>query len=152
MSRIGIDENLFSEYLNHIKTLGGDIKATTEEALKATHAYITPNIKRDIQKHKRTGKTERSLIDKAEIKWEGLVAEVRVGFDIANGGLPSLFLMYGTPKHAPANQYGKYDGAVGGIEKDEQLYNDIYGTRTNREVKKIQEEILAEAVKKAMGG
>ena len=149
---MSIDFKNFSDYAEKLEELGGSLKQTTEEALKATHAYITPNLKRDIAKHRKTGRTERSLIEKAEVKWEGTVAEVRIGFDIANGGLPSLFLMYGTPKHKPANQYGKYDGEVNGITQDEQLYNDIFGTRTKAEVRKVQEAVFAEAIKRQMGG
>lgn len=151
-NKMSIDFKNFEEYAEKLEALGGDLKATAEEALKVTHEYITPNLKRDIAKHRKSGKTERSLIEKAEVTWEGTVASCPIGFDLANGGLASLFLMYGTPKHAPANQYGRYSGEVAGIEKGEELYNDIYGPRTKREVKKLQEEVFAKAIKKRMGG
>ena len=151
-NKMTIDFSNFAEYAEKLEAMGGDLKETAEEALKATHAYITPNLKRDISKHRKSGETERSPIERAEVKWEGTVASCDIGFDLANGGLPSLFLMYGTPRHKPANQYGHYTGSTDGVTKDEQLFNDIYGARTKREVKKIQEQVFAEAIAKRMGG
>ncbi len=152
MSKMSIDFKNFAEYAEKLDKMGGDLRATTQKALEETHEYITANIKRDIQKHHKTGATERSLIEDAEVKWQGNIASIDVGFDIKNGGLPSIFLMYGTPKHAPANQYGKSTGVNSGIDADKELYNDIYGARTQREVKKIQERVFADAIKKRMGG
>ena len=150
--KMSIDFKNFAEYAEKLDKMGGDLRATTQKALEETHEYITANIKRDIQKHHKTGATERSLIEDAEVVWTGNIASIDVGFDIKNGGLPSIFLMYGTPKHPPANQYGKSAGTNGGIDADKELYNDIYGARTQREVKKIQERVFADAIKKRMGG
>lgn len=151
-NKMSIDFSNFAEYAETLDKMGGDLRATTQKALEETHAYITANLKMDIQKHRKTGTAERSLIENAHVEWEGNQASIEVGFDIANGGLPTIFLMYGTPKHEPANQYGKGSGINSGMDADTQLYNDIYGARTKREVRKIQEEVFAKAIHKRMGG
>ena len=76
-----------------------------------------------IAPHRRTGDTEESLKRNADVTWIGTAAEVEVGFDIDNGGLPSVFLMYGTPKMKP----------------DRKLYNAIYGAKTKKEIAELQE-------------
>lgn len=56
----------------------------------------------------------------------GVVASVEVGFSIRAGGLPSIFLMYGTPRMRP----------------DKALYNAIYGASTLRAVSEKQAEVF----------
>lgn len=151
-TKMSIDFGNFADYAERLEKLGGDLRATTDKALQASHDYVTDNLRRDMERHNRTGKTSRSLIEDSTVQWEGNVGSIDVGFDIANGGLPSVFLMYGTPKHAPANQTGKTKGVNRGIDADKQLFDDIYGARTKKEVRKIQEKIFAEEIKKVMGG
>ena len=76
--------------------------------------------------------TARSLKRTAAVEWNGTVAEIGIGFKISQGGLPSIFLMYGTPK----------------IQPDKNLYAAIYGSKTKKEVKTIQEDIFAEEIAK----
>lgn len=38
--------------------------------------------------------TESSIKDEP-VEWDGLVAKIPIGFDINNGGYPSIFLIYG---------------------------------------------------------
>lgn len=135
-NRLSIDFEHFAGVAERLERLGGDLKATTEKALQESKDYVTANIERDMKSHHRTGKTEASIRSEDKVEWSGNIAEVKVGFDIAHGGLPSIFLMYGTPK----------------MSKDQKLYDDIYGNATKRKLRKIQEEIFAEAVKRAMGG
>ena len=150
--KLSIDFSGFAEYAERLDRMGGDLKATADKALQASHDYVTENLRNDIKRHRQTGKTERSLLEDSKVEWEGNVGSIEVGFDIANGGLPSVFLMYGTPKHAPANQYGNASGVNRGMDADKQLFDDVYGARTKREVRKIQEEIFAKEIKKIMGG
>ncbi|MDE6777235.1 MAG: hypothetical protein K2J25_04775 [Oscillospiraceae bacterium] len=63
-----------------------------------------------------------------------MVAEAKVGFHISDGGLPSIFLMYGTPS----------------IEPDNNLKEAIYGTKTKNEIKKIQREVYEKSIERAM--
>lgn len=122
----------FEQVIARLHKLDGDVRGTTEKALKETHKYITANARKAIAPHRQTGTTEKSLVENAHIEWAGSVASVKTGFDIKNGGLPSIFLMYGTPR----------------MDKDQKLYNAFYGTRTKKEVKKIQEDIFYDEIRR----
>lgn len=126
----------FEEYAARLDELGGDLKATTEKALKESHALVTPKIKAAMTKHNKSGSTSRAILDNSAVVWDGAVASIDVGFDIQNGGMPSIFFMYGTPR----------------IKPDADLYNSIYGSKTKKEVKELQQEIFSAAIKKAMEG
>ena len=126
----------FEEFAKRLEELGGDLRETTEKALKETHAHITPKLHSDMAKHHRTGMTEKNIIDDAKVIWNGDVASIDVGFNISKGGLASIFLMYGTPRHKP----------------DKQLYNDIYGTATKKEVAEIQDNTFSRAISERLGG
>lgn len=120
------------ELISRISKLDGDIKATTEKALKKTHSHVIPNLHTLMKSHKRTGRTERSIQDRPNITWVGNVASVDIGFDISNGGLASIFLMYGTPR----------------MKKDTKLYDAIYGKKTIQEVRDLQRDIFYEELRK----
>ena len=135
-NKIGLNFKGFEEYAERLDKLGGDIKKATEKALQATYDHITPKLERDIKPHRKTGRTERSLNRDAKVKWVGSTAEIEVGFKLDEGGLPSIFLMYGTPR----------------MKKDQQLYNDIFGGKTKKEIAEIQQKIFMEEIKKTMEG
>lgn len=126
----------FEEYAERLDKLGGDLKATTEKALQKSYDVVTPKLKDAIRKHHRSGLTENSLKTDSKVKWNGTFASIDVGFKISDGGFPSIFLMYGTPR----------------MKKDQKLYNSIYGSKTKKEIAEIQEEIFAEEIRKIMGG
>lgn len=124
----------FEEMAERLDKLGGDLKKTTEKALEATHEHITPKVETAFKKHdiKYSHDTMKSLKKDADIEWSGSVASVGVGFKISAGGLPSIFLMYGTPK----------------IQPDKKLYDSVYGSKTKKEVKALQEKIFSEEIAK----
>ncbi len=126
----------FEELSKRLEELGGNLRETTEKALQNTHAHITPKLHADMAKHHRTGITERNIVDDAKVEWSGDIASIKVGFNIAKGGLASIFLMYGTPRHKP----------------DKQLYDDIYGNATKKEVAELQEKTFSRAISKRLGG
>lgn len=88
----------FEEVIARLKKLNGDVKNVTEKALKETHKIITQNAEEAIRPHKETGVTEKSLKRQANVEWLGTLASVETGFSIRQGGLASIFLMYGTPR------------------------------------------------------
>lgn len=135
MARFRVEFDGLDELINRISKLDGNVKNVTEKALKATHAYITPKLHGDMSKHNRTGRTDSSTAENAKISWVGDVAHVSIGFDIANGGLASIFLMYGTPRN----------------KKDQKLYNDIYGKTTTQAVRDLQQDIFYQELRK-LGG
>lgn len=148
-NKLTVDFKGFKEVYAQLDKLNADTKKITEEALEKSFEAVTPGIQAAIAPHHDTGDTEKSLVTSAEVKWQGTVGSVEVGFDIEHGGLPSVFLMYGTPKHAAANQYGK-SGSVSGVTADKNLYESIYGRSTKNKVKKIQADIFNKALKEAM--
>lgn len=135
-NRVKLQFDGFAEYAEKLDKLGGDLKATTEKALQNSHDYVIPKLHQDMRKHHRTGYTEDSIVDDAKVEWEGTTAIIKIGFDIRNCGLPSIFLMYGTPR----------------MQKDQKLYDDIYGNKTKKAIKELQEKTFARAIKKVMGG
>ena len=135
-NKLSIDFKGFEEYAERLEKLGGDLKETADKALKESKELVNEQLHEQMKKHHRTGKTDKSINDNAKVEWSGNVGSIDVGFDIAHGGLPSIFLMYGTPR----------------MSKDQKLYNAVYGSATKRKVKELQEKIFAEAIQRKMGG
>lgn len=133
----------YKDLAEMLDKLNGDLIKTAEEALDKSHEYVTPKLQKAMIKHrvnkntrrKNTGETERSLITKSNAHHEGMIVSVDVGFKIRKGGLPSIFLMYGTPKMKP----------------DKELYNALYGTKTKKDLKEIQKKVFEKALRKAGG-
>lgn len=104
-------------------------------ALTESHKYITPLLQAEIEKHRRTGDTENSLDTNPVVNKQGDTYSIDIGFHISQGGLPSIFLMHGTPKQAP----------------DTQLYEAVFGKKTAREIKKLQQTYVKQALQKYLG-
>ena len=116
---------------------GGNLQAAADRALKATHDHITPNLETGIKRHVRSGDTKESLDKRGGVVWENpLKAHVNVGFNIEEGGLPSVFLMWGTPK----------------MKADTKLKNAAFGPKIKREVAAIQRQEMEKALKEITGG
>lgn len=151
----GLEYEGFDEVFNKFEALGGSIKELAEDCLEFIPDMINPNLHADMKKHHRSGDTEDSLdFDDGHVRWMGTTAYVPVGFSISHGGLASIFLMYGTARHAPKNQYGhaKKDKAINeGMTADKALYNDIYGTSTKRKIDDKQRDICDKKIQKIMG-
>lgn len=141
--KMSIDFKGFEEYAEKLDELNADLKSVIGQALESSHGYVTANIKKEMRKHHQTGDTEKSIMSDSKVVWDGSTASIDVGFDIANGGLPSIFLMYGTPRHAPGHP---------GTSADQRLYDAIYGKATKKKLNELQEKTLARAVKRIMGG
>lgn len=128
MSKCYLDFSGMKKLMERYEKMGGNVKQAAEDALKATHKQITPGIEQAWQPHnvKYTGNTGKTIVKEPCVEWEGLVSSVDIGFDITNGGMPSIYLMYGTPRITP----------------DRNLYNSIYGSKTRKEAKELQTEII----------
>ncbi len=122
----------FEEYAERLDKLGGDLKKTTEKALIETHKLLTPKVEEAFKRHdvKYSHDTMKSLKKDPKVEWSGSVAAIGVGFKISEGGFPSIFIMYGTPRMQP----------------DKKIYNSIYGNK--KKVKELQERIFAEEIAK----
>lgn len=106
------------------------------EALRETHKLVTPNIHAEMKKHYRTGTVEASIVDTAKVDVQGNIVSMPIGFDLDNGGIPSIWLMYGTPKQAP----------------DEALRNVIFGRQTAYAVARTQRKAIKEAMERYING
>lgn len=134
--RFGVTFDGFNDMMAELDALEGDIKQVTSECLEVAHDTITPKIHEAMRKHHLTGDTERAVKDNSNVKWSGSTASIDVGFKIREGGLPSVFLMYGTPK----------------MKKDTKLYNAIYGRKARNEIAEKQQQILTDAIQQRLGG
>lgn len=126
----------FNDVIRQLEQLEVDVRETVTDALQEAGQYVTEQARAAIQPHERTGKTEASLRENPTVEWTGTEAAVNVGFDINNGGMPSIFLMYGTPR----------------IRKYTKLYNAFYGAETKKKIEQIERDALNRAVEKAMQG
>ena len=127
--------------MERMQKLGVDTRSAVNKALIETHKIVTEKAEAAIKPHRRTGATEASLRREAVPEWSGDAASIKVGFDIENGGLPSIFLMYetkihGTPRTKPA---------------DPALYNAFFGKETIKEIVEAQEKAIYTAIHSAEG-
>ncbi len=124
--------------LEELAGMNGLIEAT-ENALKATDDYVTREVDKAVAGSKynfnRTGTTKSSIDRDKKVEWDGTVATAKAGFSISKGGLPSIFLMYGTPH----------------IRPDTNLKNAAKGQGIHRDkINKIQQEEFNKVIKKVM--
>lgn len=140
---ISVENKIFAEYAERLDKLGGDIKGVVDKILQDAHATVTSEVEAAMMKHNKSGDTSKSILRDSKVQWTGTTASIRVGFDISNGGLPSIFLMYGTPKHEPGHP---------GTDADKALYDAIYGKRQARNLREMSIKAMEEAIKKRMGG
>lgn len=134
--KLYMDGEVFGQYAQQLYKLSSMefLKETTEKALMESKAYVTEKLHQDMKKHHRTGRTEASIDDDSGVEWKGTLASLKVGFKISEGGLASIFLMYGTPRMQP----------------DRKLYNDVYGAATRRKIQEIQREVFDNALRQVM--
>lgn len=130
MAKLKFEFDGLEKMMEDMHKMGANVKEVTKSALEKSREYINKNLENAMIPHNRTGKTMES-IKKEPIEWQGTVAKIPVGFNIKNGGFPSIFLMYGTPK----------------MKKDTKLYNAIYGSKTKKKVKEIINEEFNKVLK-----
>ncbi len=140
--RVGMTFKGFEDLAARLDGLNGDLKKATEKALIASHEVVTKRLKKAIRKSNlpakgkySVGDTEKALRTDSKVEWEGMRAEIKIGFDLGDS-LRSIFLMYGTPRVKP----------VAGLKAA------IYGSTSIKEREKKQREIFESAIKKAMEG
>lgn len=133
-NRVRLQFGGFKEYAEKIDRLNGDLKSIMTEALIESKKLVNPEIKKRMEKHRRTGTTEGSIDESLKVDWVGNVGEIKIGFEF-DEGLPSVFLMYGTPR----------------MKKDTKLYNSIYGSETRKKILELQKEIFEREIER-LGG
>lgn len=136
MARMSMEFSGLNELMAKFERMGGNVNDAAAAALEKTHGIVTDRVEAAEAASRYnvvpgvTGATDASVRRSPEVEWSGPVASVGVGWSIRNGGLASVFLMYGTPTIAP----------------DPGLHNAIFGAATRRQVGEAQADVLAELV------
>ena len=140
--RFGVEFDGFLEMAERLDELAGKdgVKRAVEGALIATDKYVTAEVDKAVSKSKfnfeRGNQTTKESIDRnLKIEWEGNMASAKAGFNISDGGLPSIFLMYGTPT----------------IKPDTNLKNAAKGTgKHKKKIQEIQQEVFTKVINRVM--
>ena len=144
-NKIGLKFDGWEETIAKLDALSGgkNTAAAVENALIESKEYVNKQIEKTMlstnlpaQGKYSFGGTKESLDKDMTVEWNGLTGIANVGFDFDKSGLKSIFLMHGTPRMQPVKG----------------LKNAIYGAKTQKEVAKIQAEIINEHIKKVMEG
>ena len=136
----GVEIKGFDQLVNKLYRMHGSaLKPVIEDCLKVIPPMINPNLEQDMRPHNRSGRTVRSIDHENAIEWQGTTASMPVGFHIRKGGLASIFLMYGTARHAPNHP---------GTQADQKLYDDIMGNAIDDKVARKQSEIFEREIEK----
>ena len=137
MAKVAVEFAGFDEVLKKLNKLGADTKQITEDALKKSFDIVTKKAEAAIAKPNlpaggkfSTGRTEESLTRTLDVTWTGTEASAPVGFNIKKGGLPSIFMMYGTPRYM----------------KVQAVYDAFYSSATEGEVLNAQREVFFKAM------
>lgn len=140
-SKFAFNFKAMEELAANIEAAGGDLQKAADSALKATHGLITPKLGSNIKRHHATGDTEESLERSPRVEWPTpLKAQINIGFDLEDGGWPSIFLMWGTPKRATE------------MPVDMALRDAAFSPKLKREVAKIQREALEKVLQRLTRG
>ncbi len=137
MAKVAVEFAGFDEVLKKLNKLGADTKQITEDALQKSFDIVTKKAEAAIAKPNlpaggkfSTGRTEESLTRTLDVTWTGTEASAPVGFNIKKGGLPSIFMMYGTPRYM----------------KVQAVYDAFYSSATEGEVLNAQREVFFKAM------
>lgn len=129
MAKVIFNIKDFEKWQSRFEKSSGDYKPYIENGLKQCHEHITKKLDRDAREPNYPaggkysgGGTRNAIHRESKVVWIGDdVATVKVGFDYSKSIVP-IFLMKGTPKMSPVQL----------------LDDDIYGSKTRSECRKIQ--------------
>ena len=144
-SKFSIEFEQLKQLANQLEELAGleGVDRAVEGALLATDNYVTREVDKAVAASKynfnRTGETKSTIDREKKVEWEGNVASVKTGFTISKGGLPAIFLMYGTPNSDHP------------IKPDSNLKNAAKGEGIHRQrINQIQQETFNKVIKRVM--
>lgn len=89
-----------SELLQKIEKAGGNVNQACAKAVDNCLELVGLHMQLFMSAHKQTGETYDSY-EQIMASIKGNKVEAMVGYNIKNGGLPSIFLDVGTPKQKP---------------------------------------------------
>ncbi len=137
MPKLRIEFEGFNEVVQRLKDLGADVQKTADSALMESKKIVNRNLEAAMQKHNKTHETVDSIDTESKVMWVGGVGTIHVGFNLKEGGMPSIYLMHGT----------KVNGTPR-IPKDSKLYNAVYGSKVRKEIKKLQEDAFYDEIRR----
>lgn len=133
MSKMSLSFEGFDNVLRKLNTMEAGSKKAAEDALKKGFQIMTDKAAAagyPAQGHYATGRMAGSLVRSPSIKWSGTEASVDVGFNLKKGGLPWVFMAYGTPRYM----------------KVQAMYDAFYGSQTEGEVLNAARDIFYKAM------
>lgn len=140
MAKLEFDFPALDTLKKHLDEIGGDaLDKAVKKALTESNELISSQLEAAIQPHRKTGRVESSLRKKADIEKTGTEYSMHVGFNISEGGLPSIFLMYGTTVHGQPH-----------IQPDRKLYNAIYGNATKQKIQQLHAKAFRDMINEVM--
>lgn len=108
-----LDTSGFSEMLRKLDSLGGDVRKAVQDALEQASETIAQDTESALAYSNlpaggkySTGDTSAAVIRDTQIRWEGNVGWVPVGFDFSVPGAGG-YLISGTPRMKPDYQLNK---------------------------------------------
>ena len=141
MGKFSIEFEQLKQLEKQLEELAGydGLIRATESALQATDNYVTTEVDKAVASSRynfdRSGTTKKSIDRDKTVEWNGTVASAKAGFTISKGGLPSVFLMYGTPN----------------IRPDTNLKNAAKGTGIHKDkINKLQQEVFNKVINRVM--
>lgn len=136
-TKMDLNFDEFEVYRKKLAELSGGetVEKAMTGALKETQQIVAQEVGAAMTPHNKSGNTSRSILLNGDVEWSGGFGKVSVGFDINAGGLPSIFLMYGTKR---------------GIEADKNLYNAVFGAATRKKVQDAQKRAFEKALGEVM--
>lgn len=115
------------EAIKRLEKIGGNVNEAVEEALQETYDYVTPNLKKELDRYKiRSGDMVQSFRKKEKVQWYGFIAQIKAGFDYDISQHALYHMITGSPYRKP----------------DKKLYNALYGAKTKKEIQRIQKEVF----------
>ena len=107
----GFDTTALEKYGERLEAAGGSaaVKRAVEGGMRSTKQQVNTRVTAAMSPGNlpaggkySTGATMGHLNKEMAVNWEGNMARLKLGFNLQDDGLVSIFLMYGTPHHAPA--------------------------------------------------
>ena len=136
-NKIGLQFSGLDKMIERLEAAQANIKDATEAALKSSKQIVNQQLTKDTVNANfpaggkyATGALKKSIDKDFNVKWEGMTASLKIGYDFKKSGMASVFLMYGTPK----------------MPKVQKLYDDIYGNATKRKVANAQREAMQKVI------
>ena len=146
MEKFSIEFEQLKQLANKLESLAGldGVDRAVENALIATGDYVTTEIDKAVASSKynfnRTGRTKKSIKRNRKVEWQNSKASIETGFSIKDGGLASIFLMYGTPRSEhPIKPDTNLKNAAKGEGVHRIMINQIQQDEFNKVIKEMME-------------